>query len=1021
MHSTPEAARLRLTYLLGGIAVLLAVAATSCGDGGGPPVPSQLGLLTAPSSTAQSGVVLPQQPVVQLRDAAGHPAGVGGVTVIVSLAGGGVLGGTVAVVTGSDGRAVFTDLAITGLVGSRTLHFASEGLTQAVSGPIVLAAGPASRLRLTTQPATTARAGIALTTQPVVQVQDGGGNNVSQAGVGVTPGVALGGGTLSSAAAVPTDAGGSAAFTNLAILGTSGVKRLTFAAAGLAPDTSQNVSLSGGVASTMVVVTQPADTARSSVVLSRQPAIQLRDGNGNDAPEAGTDVTVTVLSGGGTLSGATTVQTNGSGRAAFTDLAITGAGPQTLRFTVSGMTPVDGSATTLPYGLTSGAPQSGLAAPAGSATWYVIQVPAGANELVVTSGGGSGDPDLYVRSGGLPTQTVAGCVSDGSSTAETCTLTNPAAGAYYVLMYAFASYSDVTLTATASSGRLAMVTQPADTARSGAALARQPAVRLVDAGGANVNQAGVNVSAALASGSGALAGQLTVATDATGVATFTNLVISGAGPFALRFASSGRAGTTSAAVDLPATLVSGVSLTQGGAAGSTRWYAVQVTAGTTNLVVDLQPGSGNADIYVRAGELPTRSTYACAGTSPTASESCAISNPAAGTWFVLLDAPAAFADVVLTATVTGGTACTLASAGDADNDRLPDCVETNTRSFVSTVNTGTNPFNADTDGDGLNDGDEVLGSVAGLDLPALGVSPLRRDILMEYDWFDDANECSAHSHRPTAGTITMVTAAFAAAPVANPDGTTGITLINDFGQGGAFGGGNSIGDPDGVIDGGVNNAEFSGHKNGNFAANRRGYFHYVLLPHRYGTNSGSSGQAELPGNDMIVSLYCAGSDRNVANTIMHELGHNLLLRHGGFENRNYKPNYNSVMNYLYQFPGIDTDCTPPGNGLLSYSTGSRIPLDESNLDERVGVCGSPPGPGWDWNLDGDSNDFGLVRDINVDGSGTGDFLFYVLSDHDDWAGLAFTGLTDADGAMLVMREIISCPDVPLHLLPPPRR
>ena len=78
---------------------------------------------------------------------------------------------------------------------------------------------------------------------------------------------------------------------------------------------------------------------------------------------------------------------------------------------------------------------------------------------------------------------------------------------------------------------------------------------------------------------------------------------------------------------------------------------------------------------------------------------------------------------------------------------------------------------------------------------------------------------------------------------------------------------------------------------------------------------------------MIVSLQCSNSTPNVSNTIVHELGHNLLLRHGGFENCNYKPNYNSVMNYQYQFPGVDTNCTPPGNGVLDYSIGDRITLE----------------------------------------------------------------------------------------------
>jgi len=211
-------------------------------------------------------------------------------------------------------------------------------------------------------------------------------------------------------------------------------------------------------------------------------------------------------------------------------------------------------------------------------------------------------------------------------------------------------------------------------------------------------------------------------------------------------------------------------------------------------------------------------------------------------------------------------------------------------------------------------------------------------------------------------------------------------------------------DVDGVLTGGVNNAEFQSYKIANFASNRHGYFHYTLLPHRYNTDSGSSGQAEFPGDDMIVSLYCARSDQNVANTIMHELGHNLNLHHGGATGLNWKPNYNSVMNYKYQFAGVDGNCSPPGDGILDYSRGTRITLDENDLDETQGICGSP---GWDWNGDGDAVDMGFAWDINVDGVIT-DNRFDILTDHDDWAAVFFGGLFDGDGAPVLAKQIISC-------------
>jgi hypothetical protein len=302
----------------------------------------------------------------------------------------------------------------------------------------------------------------------------------------------------------------------------------------------------------------------------------------------------------------------------------------------------------------------------------------------------------------------------------------------------------------------------------------------------------------------------------------------------------------------------------------------------------------------------------------------------------------------------------------------------------------------------------VLGSSAGLDLPAMGCNPLRKNVLLEHDWFDDALECGAHSHRPTAAALALATTAFANAPIANPDGSLGITLIHDYGQGGVFTGGNRVADADGVLVGNVFAQEFQGYKSAHFAANRSGFFHYVLHPHRYDTNSGSSGYAEIVGDDLIVSLYCLNGDVNVGNTLMHELGHNLGLRHGGNEDVNYKPNYNSVMNYLYQFPGVDTDCTPPGNGRLDFSRNQRITLNESSLLEPLGICGAG-NPPWDWNANGVIDSAAVQADINSD------FQQTSFADYDDWANvmLNWRGTLAAQQVSLATKLALRCDNAPL--------
>src|SRR5205807_791322 len=140
---------------------------------------TQLALTTQPSTSAQSGVAFAQQPVVQVRDAAGNAVGQAGVTVTAAIAtGGGTLGGTATATTTSSGTATFTNLSISGTVGDRTLTFAATGLTSVTSNTVTITAGPAAQLAFTVQPSSTT-AGTIISPAVRVTVQDASGNRVT--------------------------------------------------------------------------------------------------------------------------------------------------------------------------------------------------------------------------------------------------------------------------------------------------------------------------------------------------------------------------------------------------------------------------------------------------------------------------------------------------------------------------------------------------------------------------------------------------------------------------------------------------------------------------------------------------------------------------------------------------------------------------------------------------------------------------------------------------------------------------
>jgi PKD repeat protein len=105
--------------------------------------PPSLVIQTQPSSSARNGVPFDGQPVVQLRNASGGDDAVAGVQVRARLgSGGGELLGTLVRATDAFGRATFTDLAISGDAGRRTLRFEATGYASVSSAEINVAAPP---------------------------------------------------------------------------------------------------------------------------------------------------------------------------------------------------------------------------------------------------------------------------------------------------------------------------------------------------------------------------------------------------------------------------------------------------------------------------------------------------------------------------------------------------------------------------------------------------------------------------------------------------------------------------------------------------------------------------------------------------------------------------------------------------------------------------------------------------------------------------------------------------------------
>ncbi len=204
---------------------------------------TQVVFSTQPGGGA-NGAAWNTQPVVAIEDASGNVATTNTSNVTLAIAGQPGSGATLSCANNplgaSAGVASFAGCQIVGQAGTYTLNATSSGLTNATSSPLTLSVGAATQVAFTTQPANGSN-GNNFGTQPVVSVEDSGGNVVTSATNAVTLSIASqpgGGNTLTCNSNPKSAVNGVATFSGCRISGRTGTYTLNARATGLASDTS---------------------------------------------------------------------------------------------------------------------------------------------------------------------------------------------------------------------------------------------------------------------------------------------------------------------------------------------------------------------------------------------------------------------------------------------------------------------------------------------------------------------------------------------------------------------------------------------------------------------------------------------------------------------------------------------------------------------------------------------------------------------------------------------------------------
>lgn len=580
------------------------------------------------------------QPVVAARDAGGNPTVA---TVPVTLALGANPGsGSLACTTGLVlttvvGTAAFGGCSVDRAATGYTLLATAPGLTTAASAAFSVTVGPAARLGFAVQPSGGA-AGSAWSVQPVVAVEDAGGNLVPGATdtVSLAPSSSAAGALACTGGTAVQAQNGAAAFRGCSwtMIGSGNVVQAV--APGLAPATSAPFTVTVGTPARLRFSTAAAGALGGSP-FAVQPVVQVTDAWDNPVTSSPVAVTLSLqenLAGGVlTCNGGPVLTTSGS-LAAFSGCAVNRVG-QAYRLVAAspGLTP----AVSPPFDVVPGPaarigflvqPGSGLGGSPLGTQPVVALIDAGGNRTT-----GTGSVTLTLTPGqGTPAASLsctggnAAAPSGGLATFAGCAVNR--AGSGYTLTASHAGFAPVvsgsfTVAAGPAAG-LVVATSPSS-GTGGLPWPVQPVVRVVDRGGNAVSvSAPITLGLAQNPTGAALvcAGGLTVLA-AAGVAAFSGCSIARAGAgYQLSATSPGltsASGGLFAIVSGPASRTAFAVSPGSGPAGAP--FAIQprvtlydaggnVAASTAPVTLTIATGTGSAGAVLSCPGGTTRSSAA---------------------------------------------------------------------------------------------------------------------------------------------------------------------------------------------------------------------------------------------------------------------------------------------------------------------------------------------------------------------------------------------------------------------------
>ncbi|MEO8337131.1 MAG: Ig-like domain-containing protein [bacterium] len=557
--------------------------------------------------------------------------------------------------TSTPAVAVVSSSGLVTALGIGTATITAKNGTIEKSSVITVTAGLPATITKVAGDNQTATVQSAVAIAPSVQVKDAAGNVIT--GATVSFGIAAGNGSITGISAA-TNAQGIATAGTWTLGSTVGVHAVIAVVTGVTgPITTTFTAIATarppGPPSSIAVDAGDAQTGVIGTVLPIAPSVIVKEANGQ--PLANITVTFAVASGSGSIANATAT-TNASGIASAGAWALGAVvGMQGITATVAGVAPLTFTATATP--VPTPPAQLGLARAASNASATVpfavqpiIEIRDAAGVLVPTA---TNVVTATISAGGRLTGTISVAAVAGVATFTDLTPLDPGTFTVTYLSPGLASVSN-TITVLSPPGgaatKLALTTQPAG-GTTASPLTTQPVVELQDVASLRSLDT-VSVTVTVASGPGVLSGTTTVP-PVNGIVTFTDLRLSAAGTYTLKFDAAGVTSVTSIAVVVAnAPAISMTITAQPAGAASGNLLATQPTLQLLNANNALAVGSTNPVTVTLQGAGGTLSGTTTVNAVNGVVTFANLRATGAGTYTLLFSSPGLFGATSSTFTIT---------------------------------------------------------------------------------------------------------------------------------------------------------------------------------------------------------------------------------------------------------------------------------------------------------------------------------------------------------------------------------